>query len=72
MFQGMLYTKWPRGKSNVRACLAACSKVRRILAWGFGAVIAVRVVLLWPVPAVDGSKGKDHICLRGEAAKAIV
>ncbi|KAM9619270.1 carboxyl-terminal PDZ ligand of neuronal nitric oxide synthase protein isoform 4-T4 [Morphnus guianensis] len=26
MFQGMLYTKWPRGKSSVRACLAACGK----------------------------------------------
>ncbi|XP_040983949.1 carboxyl-terminal PDZ ligand of neuronal nitric oxide synthase protein isoform X4 [Aquila chrysaetos chrysaetos] len=26
MFQGMLYTKWPRGKSSVRACLAACGE----------------------------------------------
>jgi len=31
-----------KGKSSIRACLAACGKVRRILAWGFAAVRAAR------------------------------
>ena len=68
----MLYTKWPRGKSSVRACLAACGKVRRLLVRGFVAVRAVRVGVLRRVPVARRSGGRDHICLRGEAVKPIV
>lgn len=51
----------PRGKSSFRACLAACGKVRRVLAWGSVAGRAVRVAVLQRAPAARGTEGKDHV-----------
>lgn len=62
MFQGMLYTKWPKGEEQHQSLPGSLQQGEEGFGTGFVAVGAVRVCVLRHVPVACGSRGKGHIC----------